>query len=138
MNRCTSRRQVRTHRAESGLYLCALLAIAYTCACATGPQPRKVSPGDLVCKIDADCVVVDSDFIGGGCCQTHTEPYAISRAAAERHEARWNANCHDTMCTMECNVVELTDRADWAAVCSGHVCERRPVKFFPSPKSSCR
>ncbi len=138
MNRCTSLTQVRIRRADNSLTLGALLAIAYICACATGPQPRKVAAGDLFCERDADCEVVDSDFIGGDCCHTRTEPYAISRAAAERHEARWMANCKGRMCTMECRRIKVTDPADWDAVCSSHICKRRSVKLFPSIKSSCR
>jgi len=114
-----------------------VVAYTYTCACATGPEPRRVPADDLFCARDADCEIVATDVVGEGCCHTHTEPYAISRAAAERHQVRMDTMCGRAVCTMECRYIEVTELEDWAAVCSGHVCKRRSTKPFPSAKPSC-
>ena len=116
------------------------LLLFLLCCCATGnsgnkesPQlPREVGPDDLVCARDADCEILDSDVTGKSCCGVSPEePYPISRSA----KARYWAQCPHTDCLARlykggCHTV----RQDWIAVCSEHVCKRRPAHFFISPK----
>jgi len=120
------------------LRLFALLAVTSTCASVTAPRPRTVPSGDLFCDRDADCVIVGDDVVSEGCCHNGTEPFAISRAAEERHRARRDIGCGHMSCTMECQEIRVTSTEDWVAVCSRHECRRSAKKPFPSPGPSCR
>ena len=131
-----NRGKARSPERHRGLKISILLALAYTCTCATGPEPRPVPAYELLCHDDADCEIVTTD-VGEACCYSNTEPYAISRAAAERHRVRTKIKCAQARCTAECQEIMVTRSEDWVAVCSGHACKRRSTKFFPSPEPSC-
>ena len=119
--------------------LCALLAVVvFPWSCATGPTPMTAQGEDGSCDNDGDCQIVDYDVELVSCCGgTPLEPYAVSKAAVERHIMRRNAKCTDAVCTMIRRVCcSCTKKRDWIAVCSRHVCQRRSVSFF-SPKPRC-
>jgi hypothetical protein len=86
--------------------------------------------------MDTDCEIVDGDVVAEVCCGSCSEPYAISKVAAERHVRRAQAKCADTPCLAWRRLCCNTRRSDWKAVCSDHVCERRSATFF-SPKPQC-
>jgi len=98
---------------------------------------KKVStPPDLFCDRDADCEISIKDKDLKRCRYLGVEPYAISRAAMKRLQARIELECPN-----EWNPVGYwrcgTVATDWIAVCDSHVCERRPAKVGSLPKSSC-
>ena len=112
----------------------ALLVVA--CSCATEQYTRWVSPSDLVCVRDEDCIIWQGDVM----CSDHGDdpvPYAISRAAvaeSRRELKKRGDRCiildRDFSCRME--------PSEWKAVCSDHVCERRSALWFRDPKTHYR
>ena len=127
-----------------------LVVLAALCSCGTSQvrveEPKgflaepKVLAEDLRCDRDADCEIVDHD-VYGECCVAgeESEPYAISRAAVERHGARQRVECGGVQCppTDYESVGRRTSYWDWQAVCCGHVCKRRAVEWGSSKKGNC-
>jgi hypothetical protein len=121
-----------------------LLAILTAVSCATGRVPHAEPiplPTDLYCESDDDCEVLDHS-VYGDCCWGgwQTEPYAISRAAEERHRTELATKCADAVCDEPLmgyprGRLCRTGLDEWTPVCSGHVCKRRSIHLFLPEKT---
>jgi hypothetical protein len=122
--------------------LLVILATAGSCAGRVPQEEPRVLPADLYCDDDDDCEIVDyrmSDYccLGGG----ESEPYAVSRASIERHQALQAANCADVGCPDDPLIGYRkppfcrTQTDEWIAVCAGHLCKRRSIHLLLSPKT---
>jgi hypothetical protein len=114
-----------------------LLVFVAVCSCATGKvaEEKASPPDDLFCDRDDDCEILDIEFDRP---RDHREPYAISRAGAERRKARHKDTCANGACEpvgypMRC----FFDVDHWIAICSRHVCERRPAEHRTTAKYVC-
>jgi hypothetical protein len=113
-----------------------LAILASLCSCATEQYLRWVSPNDLVCKRDEDCVIFQGDVL----CSDQgddQEPYAISRAAIGRRQRELESSGKECI-ILDRGFLCTNDPSEWKVVCSDHTCERRSALWFRDPKPHCR